>query len=168
MSKTRKVKTTVNPAAIQREAKKIAKSMAKERAPGDMGTIIEPGSLRRESPLEQTMGPRKYREMIHGHNDKNKHALDKLPFTFTRKSVVRSHRSDILIECVECGYQKFASEHTYGIVCPKCKEYRRVYNPEAVSRGEASPEEEEKVGMFGTASDLLALREQRLRDSSPK
>lgn len=163
MAKPRKLKTTVNPDAVKREVTKLARSMSQEQAPGELGSIIEPGTVRRESPLEQNMGTRKYHDMIHDHNDKNKHILDKLPFTFPKKRIVRSHRN-IIVECVECGFQKYGSEHTYGITCPDCKTFRRVYNPESEARGEASPEESESVGIFGTASDLLELREQRRLD----
>lgn len=161
MSKPRKIKTTVNPDAVKREVSKIAKGMSQEQAPGELGSVIDPGTVRRESPLEQNMGTGKYHDMIHAHNDKHKHILDKLPFTFPKKSIVRSHRN-ILIECVECGFQKYGTEHTYGITCPQCQTFRRVHNPESEARGASAPEEDDNVGIFGTASDLLNRRKQRM------
>jgi hypothetical protein len=155
-----KPKTSVNVDAIKRDSKKIGEQISKSE-PSMFGKELDPGTSRRESPLEQEMGSSKYRQMIHDHNDKNKHILDRLPFTFPKKSVVRSNRSNVVIECVECGFQKYGTEHTYGIICPECKTFRRVINPEAESRGEASPEQEERIGVFGTASDLLELREKR-------
>jgi len=161
MPKKNRPKKTVNVDAVKKEVSKMAKEIAKS-APNEQGHVELPsGVSKRQSPLEQDMGSRKYREMIHDHNDKNKHILDRLPFTFPKKSVVRSHMN-VVVECVECGYQHVGSEHTYGMTCPECKTYRRVKNPEAEKRGEASPEkDEERVGMFGTASDLLELREKR-------
>ncbi len=159
MPKKKSPKTTVNVEAVKRDVAKMGKQLAKnDQAP--MGRELDPGSVRRESSLEQEMGSSKYRDMIHGHNSKHKNVLDKLPFTFPRKKVVRSHLS-VVVSCVECGYQHVGSEHTYGMACPECKTYRRVINPKAENRGEALPEGEEKVGIFGTASDLLELREKR-------
>jgi len=161
MPKKNRPKKTVNVDAVKKEVNKMAKEIAKS-APNEQGHVeLDSGTSKRQSPLEQDMGSRKYREMIHDHNDKNKHILDRLPFTFPKKSIVRSHMS-VVVECVECGYQHVGSEHTYGMTCPECKTYRRVRNPEAEKRGESSPkEDEERVGMFGTASDLLELREKR-------
>ena len=159
MPKKKSPKTTVNVEAVKRDVAKMGKQIAKsEQSP--MGRELAPGSVRRESTLEQDMGSANYKQMIHDHNDKNKHILDRLPFTFPRKKIVRSHMN-VVVECMECGYQHVGSEHTYGMTCPECKIYQRVRNPEAESRGESSPEEEEKVGIFGTASDLLELRDKR-------
>jgi len=165
MAKQRKPKTTVNPDAVKREVKKIAKGMAKEQAPGDMGTIIDPGTVKRESPLEQKMGSRKYKDMIHDHNEKNAHILDRLPFTFPKKSVVRSHRSNILVECVECGYESYGSEHTYMKVCGGCHKTTKVINPEADARGE---DRDFTPGMFATASDILEMKEKRRLEREQK
>ena len=156
--KNKRPTTTVNPDAVRREAKKMAKSMAKEQAPGSMGTIIEPGTMKRESPLEQEMGSAKYKQMIHDHNDKNKHILDRLPFTFPKKRIVRSHRSDVLIECSECGYQSYGSEYTYMKTCPECKKSTKVINPEAEARGE---DRDFTPGFLATASDILRMKEER-------
>jgi hypothetical protein len=158
MAKNKKPTTTVNVEAVKRESKRMAKSMAKEQAPGDMGTIIEPGTMKRQSPLEQEMGSRKYKDMIHDHNDKNKHILDRLPFTFPKKRIVRSHRSDVLIECVDCGHQSFGSEYTYMKICGGCGQSTKVINPEAERRGE---DRDFSPGMFATATDILRLREEQ-------
>ncbi len=158
MPKKNKRKTSVNVDAVKRESKRLAKGMAKERAPGDMGTIIEPGTLKRESPLEQEMGSSKYKQMIHGHNDKNKHILDRLPFTFPKKRVVRSNRSDVLVECIDCGYESYGSEYTYLKLCPGCGKSTKVINPEAEKRGE---DRDFAPGMFATSTDILRMREER-------
>jgi hypothetical protein len=166
MPKKIKSKTTVNVDAVRREASRMAKEVESKSSslPGPLAnnhSELSPGTLTRESPLEQSMGSSKYKKMIHDHNDKNKHILDRLPFTFPRKSVVRSHLS-IIVECVGCGYQHTGSENTYGIVCPDCKTFRKVKNPEADKRRRTSVDPEEGgVGMLGTASDLLELREKR-------
>jgi len=156
MPKKNKPKTTVNVDAVKRESKRMAKSMVKEQAPGDMGTVISPGTMKRQSPLEQEMGSAKYKQMIHDHNDKNKHILDRLPFTFPKKRPVRSHRSDVLVTCVECGYESYGSEHTYMKICPECKQSTKVINPEAEARGE---DRDFVPGMFATASDILQMKE---------
>ncbi len=158
MPKNNKRKTTVNVEAVKRETQRLAKSMAKEQAPGDMGTVISPGTIKRESKLEQEMGSSKYKQMIHDHNDKNKHILDRLPFTFPRKRIVRSNRSDVLIECVDCGYQSYGSEYTYMKLCPGCAKSTKVINPEAEKRGE---DRDFTPGIFATASDILKMREER-------
>ncbi len=166
MPKRKSPKTTVNVEAVKRDVAKMGKQLAKnEQTP--MGRELDPGSTRRESPLEQEMGSSKYRDMIHDHNSKHKNVLDSLPFTFPRKSIVRSHLR-VSVECVECGYQHTGSEHTYGMVCPECKTYRRVKNPRAVDKGEVSSEKEEVVGIFGSASDLLELRDKRRRAEEAK
>ncbi len=165
MPKIKKRTTTVNPDAVKRAAKKMAKGLVQEQAPGDMGTIIAPGTVRRESPLEQQVGSSKYQQMIHDHNDKNKHILDRLPFTFPKKRVIRSHLN-VVVECVECGHQSYGSEYTVTKVCESCGKVASVINPEAQARGEGILEEKENVGMFGTASDLLELREKRRLVSS--
>lgn len=172
MAKKNKPKTSVNVDAVRREASKMSKQAeSKSSLPGPLANShseLSPGTSTRQSPLEQGMGTKKYREMIHDHNDKNKHILDRLPFTFPKKSIVRSHRN-VVVTCVECGHQHVGSEHTYGMACPECKAYRRVRNPEAEKRGEASAKEDEDcVGMFGTASDLLELREKRMRAEEEK
>jgi hypothetical protein len=96
----KKPKTTVNVDAVKKDIQKAAK---------DLAVGIPRG--RRESPKEQDMGSRKYREMIHDHNSKNKHALDRLPFTFPPKKKIRSHL-DILLGCPECGKELWGSENT--------------------------------------------------------
>lgn len=157
-------KTTVNVDAVKREVSKMGKQIAQtEDTP--MGRELAPGSVRRESPLEQEMGTTKYREMIHEHNDKNKHILDRLPFTFPRKSVVRSNRSDVLIECVECGYQSYGSEYTYMKTCPDCKKSTKVINPEAEARGE---DRDFTPGFLATSSDILRMREERRKAEEDK
>ena len=150
-------KTTWNVDQIKRDSKKVGEQIRKAN-PELYGGEIDAGTSRRTSPLEQEMGSRKYKDMIHEHNDKNKHILDRLPFTFPKKSVVRSHRSDILVECVECGYESYGSEHTYMKMCPDCKKSTKVINPEAERRGE---DRDFTPGIFATASDILEMREKR-------
>jgi hypothetical protein len=159
-----KSKTSVNVDAVRREASKMAKdaeNKASSSLPGDLSRThseLAPGSLQRQSPLEQEMGTKKYKDMIHDHNDKNKHILDRLPFTFPKKSVVRSHRTNVLVECVECGHESYGSEHTYMKVCEGCKKSTKVINPEADARGE---DRDFTPGMFASASDILEMREKR-------
>ncbi len=150
-------KTTLNVEAIKRDSKKVGAEIAKSN-PEMFGAELDPGTSRRQSPLEQEMGSSKYKNMIHEHNDKNKHILDRLPFTFPKKSVVRSHRSNVLVECSECGYQSYGSEHTYMKVCEQCKKSTKVINPEAVARGE---DRDFTPGFLASASDILEMKEQR-------
>ncbi len=164
MAKPKKRKTTVNPEAVKREVKKLAKSMAKN-TPDAQGNIeLDAGTVRRESSTEQDMGTSKYHNMIHDHNSKNKHILDRLPFTFPKKRKIRSHLS-VLVECVECGHEHYGSENTIGFVCPVCKAYRKVRNPEAEARGQDS---DITVGIFGTATDKLRLLEERDKKKNVK
>lgn len=153
-------KTTLNVDAIKRDSKKVGAQISKSN-PELFGKELDPGTSRRESALEQEMGSAKYKNMIHEHNDKNKHILDRLPFTFPKKSVVRSHRSDVLVECTECGYQSYGSEHTYMKVCGQCKKSTKVINPEAEKRGE---DRDFRPGIFATASDILEMREKRRKE----
>lgn len=150
-------KTTLNVDQIKRDSKKVGEQIAKAN-PELFGGEVVAGTSRRTSPLEQEMGSRKYKDMIHEHNDKNKHILDRLPFTFPKKRVVRSHRNDILIECAECGYESYGSEHTYMKRCDGCKKPTKVINPEAEKRGE---DRDFMPGMLATASDILEMREKR-------
>jgi hypothetical protein len=103
------------------------------------------------------MGSGKYRQMIHKHNDENKHILDRLPFTFPRKKVVRSHLSVALV-CPECGNETTGSENTVGFICNKCHKYVSAKNLEAESRGY---DPDLKVGIFGTAEDRLRLKKEK-------
>jgi hypothetical protein len=159
-----KAKTSVNVDAVRREASKMSKeaeNKASSSLPGDLSRThseLAPGSVQRQSPLEQEMGTKKYKDMIHEHNDKNKHILDRLPFTFPKKSVVRSHRTNVLVECAECGHESYGSEHTYMKVCEGCKKSTKVINPEAEARGE---DRDFTPGMFASASDILEMREKR-------
>ncbi len=158
-----KKKTTknVNVDAVKREVKKLKgsySSVPDRPGFGSNGTgEAAPGTVRRESPLEQDMGSSKYRDMIHGHNDKNKHILDRLPFTFPKKKVVRSHLSVTLV-CPECGNETTGSENTVGFICTKCHKYVSAKNLEAESRGY---DPDFKVGIFGTASDRLRLKKEK-------
>ena len=154
--KRNKSKTSINVDAIKRDAKKVGEQISKAN-PELFGREGDAGATRRESPLEQEMGS-KYRDMIHDHNDKNKHILDRLPFTFPKKRIVRSHRSDILVECVTCGYASYGSEYTFMKMCGGCKKSTKVINTEAEKRGE---DRDFTPGMFATASDILAMREAR-------
>jgi len=157
MAKT-KPTTTVNVDAVRREAKKLAKE-TQSSTPGPLSKShaeLPSGAVRRESPLEQEMGSGKYKDMIHDHNDKNKHILDRLPFTFPKKKVVRSHLT-VVIECAECGLETTGSENTIGFTCPDCKKYVRAINPEAEVRGY---DPDLVVGFRGTASDRLNMKEE--------
>ncbi len=166
MPKKNKPKTSVNVDAVRREASKMSKdaeNSSSSSLPRDLARShaeVAPGTLRRESPVEQEMGSSKYKQMIHDHNDKNKHILDRLPFTFPKKSVVRSHRSDVPLECVECGYESYGSEHTYIKVCGGCHKACKVINPEAIKRGDR----DFTPGMFATASDILRMKEEHEKE----
>lgn len=149
--------TTLNVEQIKRDSKKVGEQIRKAN-PELYGGEVVAGTSRRESPLEQQMGSAKYKNMIHEHNDKNKHILDRLPFTFPKKRIVRSHRTDVLIACVECGYESYGSEHTYMKMCKGCKTSTKVINPEAEKRGE---DRDFTPGMFATASDILEMRDKR-------
>lgn len=166
MPKKAKTTTTVNVDAVKREAAKLAKeAVSSPSTPGPLSKShaeLSPGVSRRESPVEQEMGSAKYREMIHNHNDKNKHILDRLPFTFPKKRVVRSHL-DVVIQCAECGQEQIGSEHTVGFTCPSCKKYVSAINPEAEARGY---DPDLKVGFRGTASDRLNAKEDLARKKS--
>jgi len=166
MPKKNKPKTSVNVDAVRREASKMSKdaeNRASSSLPGDLAKThaeVAPGTIRRESPVEQEMGSSKYKQMIHDHNDKNKHILDRLPFTFPKKSVVRSHRSDVPLECSECGHESYGSENTYAKVCGGCHKACKVINPEAIKRGDR----DFTPGMFATASDILRMKEEREKE----
>lgn len=147
-----KSKKTVNVEAVRREVKK----MVQDYDPRPQRSTSQP-SVKRESPREQEMGGSKYKQMIHDHNEKNKHILDRLPFTFPPKKKVRSHL-DILLECPECGAEKWGTENTIGFICEYCKKYVSPKNLEAESRGYKP---DVIVGIFGTASDKLRLLEER-------
>jgi predicted Zn-ribbon and HTH transcriptional regulator len=108
------------------------------------------------------MGSTKYKRMIHDHNSKNKHVLDQLPFTFPKKAVVRSN-TNVVVACVECGYQHSGNEHTVGFCCPECKQYRQVTNPEAEKRG---IDLDFRPGFFATASDILRMKEEQKEEKS--
>lgn len=125
--------------------------------PPGMGEAA-PGSINRQSPLEQEMGTSNYRDMIHSHNDKNKHALDRLPFQFPRKKMVRSHL-DVLLLCPNCGAEKWGTEHTIGMVCSSCNTFVTLINPEAESRG-YNPDL--VVGFRGSATDKVRLKKEEL------
>ena len=158
MAKSKKIKTTVNVDAVRKEAKKLAKQVVNQEAPNRTHAELAPGSVNRQSPLEQEMGSKKYKEMIHNHNDKNKHILDRLPFTFPRKKIVRSHRSDVVVECVNCGHQSYGSEYTCVKECPGCKKVAKVFNPEAGKRGE---DIDFVPGFLATSSDILKMKEEQ-------
>lgn len=154
-------KRTVNVDAVRREAKKLAKeaeSKSSIKGPGgsEFGELA-PGSVTRKSPLEQEMGTSKYRDMIHEHNDKNKHILDKLPFQFPKKKLIRSHLN-VALECPECKEILWGSEHTVGIICSGCHKYVSPKNPEAEARGY---DPDLKVGFRGTANDKINLRDKK-------
>jgi ribosomal protein S27AE len=159
--KTSKSKTTVNVDAVRREARKMAKeaeSKSSIKGPGgNEYAELAPGSVNRQSPLEKEMGTGKYRDMIHEHNDKNKHILDRLPFQFPKKKAIRSHLN-IALECPECQETIWGSEHTVGVICGKCHKYVAPKNPEAEARGY---DPDTKVGFRGTATDLINLRDKK-------
>lgn len=127
-------KNTVNVEAIRRESKKMAKEMVSNQPASESHADLEPGMVKRESALEQEMGPAKYKDMIHSHNDKNKHILDRLPFTFPKKKKIRSH-TNVLLECPDCHKPHWGSELTYGIICSGCKKFVKPFNPAAHAYG---------------------------------
>jgi hypothetical protein len=147
---SKKSKTSVNVDAVKREVKKMVDNY--DSAP--QGPTPTP-SYKRESPLEQEIGSGRYREMIHSHNQKNKHFHDRLPFTFPKKKTVRSHLN-IVVTCPKCESPTLGSEHTVGFICSTCKKYVSVTNTEAESRG-YNPAL--SVGIFGTATDRLEAKE---------
>lgn len=153
--KTSKNKTTINVDAVRREARKMAKeaeSKSSIKGPGGSEySELAPGSVNRKSPLEQEMGTSKYRDMIHDHNDKNKHVLDRLPFQFPKKKTLRSH-INVALECPECQETIWGNEHTVGVICGKCHKYVAPRNPEAEARGY---DPNFKVGFRGTANDRI-------------
>ncbi len=155
--KSNKPKTSINVDAIKRDSKKVGAQIAKSN-PEMFGKELDPGTSVRQSALEQEMGSSKYKNMIHDHNDNNKHILDRMPFTFPKKRVVRSHRSNVLVECEECGYQSYGSEHTYMKKCDQCKRSTKVINPEAELRG---VDRDFSPGFLASASDILRMREER-------
>lgn len=161
MSKKSRPKTTVNVDAVKKEVSKLAQESIKNNPTPNME--VAPGSVRRQSPLEQEMGTTKYRKMIHDHNQENKHILDRLPFTFPKKRIVRSHRNDVVLECVKCGYQSCGSEFTYMKICAGCQKPTKVINPEAESRGE---DRNFVPGFLATAEDILRMKEERDRKES--
>ncbi len=155
-----KATRTVNVDAVKKDVAKLVKeNQSSPSAPGPLSKShaeLAPGSVQRQSPLEQEMGSRKYKDMIHDHNDKNKHILDRLPFTFPKKKVVRSHLT-VVIECAECGLETTGSENTVGFTCSVCKKYVQAINPEAEVRGY---DPDLVVGFRGTASDRLNMKEE--------
>ncbi len=159
MAKTKSTRT-VNVDVVKKEVAKLVKESQPSSSPsGPLSKShaeLAPGSVQRQSPLEQEMGSRKYKDMIHDHNDKNKHILDRLPFTFPKKRVVRSHLT-VVIECAECGLETTGSENTVGFTCSNCKKYVSAINPEAESRG-YNPDL--VVGFRGTATDRLNKKEE--------
>lgn len=151
MGKPGKKKGSVNVAAVRREAKKLADAArAKSTEPNPFAELA-PGAVKRQSPLEQEMGTDKYRQMIHEHNDKNKHVLDRLPFQFPKKKMVRSHL-DVLLECPECNNFIWGTENTVGVICRCCNQFVTPRNIEAESRG-YNPDL--VIGAHGTATDKL-------------
>ncbi len=129
----KKAKQTVNVEAITRESKRLAKEIVANQPASESHGDLDPGAVKRESPLEQEMGS-KYKDMIHEHNDKNKHILDRLPFTFPPKKKIRSH-TNVLLECPNCQKPHWGSELTYGIICRGCNKFVKPYNPVAAEHG---------------------------------
>lgn len=154
---TKKPKTTVNVEAIKRDAKKIGGEISKAN-PELFGKELPAGTFKKESPLEQEMGSR-YKKMIQDHNQKNKHILDRLPFTFPKKRPVRSHRTDVLVICSECSYESYGSEHTFMKFCEGCHEVTKLINEEAELRGE---NRDFTPGFLATIDDILKLKEKNL------
>lgn len=169
MPKKKSPTKTVNVDAVKRDVAKMTKEYSPKPSghgnftSGGFGEVA-PGSVKRQSPLEQDMGSKKYREMIHNHNEKNKLALDKLPFTFPKKKIVRSHL-DVLLECPECATPHVGTENTVGFVCKSCHKYVSAKNPEAESRGY---DPELKVGIHGTAADRLRKKEELAKKRANK
>jgi len=159
MGKPAKKKVSVNVDAVRREAKKLASSSPSASAAPNPFAELAPGSVKRQSPLEQSLGSDKYREMIHDHNDKNKHVLDRLPFQFPKKKTVRSHL-DVLLECPECQNSIWGTENTVGVVCRCCNKFVKPRNLEAESRG-YNPDL--VIGIRGTVTDKLREKERLAR-----
>jgi len=156
-------KTSINVEAVKKEVQKLknAHSPVPEKAGFSSGGFGEaaPGSIKRQSPLEQEMGTQKYRQMIHDHNKKNEHILDRLPFTFPKKKTVRSHL-DVLLECPDCHAPFVGTEYTVGFVCYSCKNYVSPRNLEAESRG-YNPDL--CVGLESTAVERLQKKQELAR-----
>lgn len=129
-----KTKTTVNVDAVKKDVQKMAKEMVQKTPAHQSHQELAPGSVKRQSPAEQRMGTKKYREMIHNHNKKNKHLHEKLPFTFLPKRKIRSHMNVVLV-CPECEAPISGSEFTYAAICSKCNKVVKPYNPEAEKSG---------------------------------
>ncbi len=165
--KNKTSKKTVNVAAVKKEvAKLVREAQNNSSMPGPLSQShaeLPAGAVPRESPLEQEIGTNKYRGMIHDHNEKNKHVLDRLPFTFPKKKIVRSHLN-ISLECPKCGAESWGSENTVGFVCNSCKKYVNAKNPEAEARG-YNPEL--VVGFRGTIGDRLDLKEELKKKKEP-
>jgi hypothetical protein len=148
MAKNKRPKTTVNVNAVKKDIKKMAKQIAKSEPTQHTHAELAPGTVQRQSALEQDMGTAKYRQMIHDHNSKNKHILDRLPVTFPRKKKLRSNINTMLI-CPECNAYILGSEQTYMAICSSCKKLVKPHNPEAEARGYHS---DKRVGMFNKFS----------------
>jgi len=161
VKKTKKSAGSVNVDAVRREAQKLVKTYdpkPQNRGFGFDGSgEASPGSTKRQSALEQDIGTQKYREMIHDHNKKNEHILDKLPFQFPKKKMIRSHLN-VTLECPNCQNQLWGTEHTVGVICNKCHKYVTPRNPEAELRGY---DPSLVVGIDGTATDRLNLKEEK-------
>lgn len=140
----RKSKTTVNVDLVKKEAKKLAKDTVANMPANQGYKELSPGSVSRQSPLEQDMGSSRYRQMIHDHNKKNEHILDKLPFTFPKKRIVRTQQNQAIL-CPKCEETCFIGDFTLLVICGRCQ------NVFEVNKGNFKP----NVGMFNRASDLL-------------
>ena len=157
MSKKTNTAGSVNVDAIKRDVKKMVGQYDPKPTTHRVGDKtfgeLSPGTSTRQSTLEQDMGTSKYREMIHNHNNKNRDFLDKLPFTFPKKSKVSSHLN-VMVFCVECGEANLGSENTFGAICTGCKKYNRMENPEKTNHNLKST-----PGFLATADDILKARE---------
>ena len=143
----------MNVDLVKKDIGRLARDAAnKTSAPqGPMGHAeLPPGAIRRESPLEQDLGSAKYRKMIHEHNEKNGHVLDRLPFTFPKKKIVRT-KEDRIFDCPKCGTGLLGGPTTYMITCSSCQNMFKV-NQESFSP---------PVGIFNRASDLLGKSEEK-------
>ena len=144
VKKTRSPRTTVNVAAVKREVTRMAKETVQATPLSQSMAELPAGAVQRQSPLEQEMVTAKYRGMIHDHNTKKEHILDKLPFTFPKKSKIKT-KVNTPILCPECKETCFIGNFTLSIICGRCG---KLFS---ANEGAFKP----NVGAFNRAADLL-------------
>ena len=77
----------------------------------------------RESTQSQTMGNKKYREMIHK-DTKRIDNTSKLPFSFSKPQKSKPLNTAFL--CENCGHTAAVTEETLLVICSGCKHINRV------------------------------------------